>query len=331
MECAPPKAARKAKPPTHPAPSEAELTFYSDGGLVARTGAWGVHCPQAELEASSSFVPCPSSTFAEQQGLVNATRVAISHLKPHEPAESNQVLPVTSTVTFYTDSNSTVSSFKRWPSRNSISTDQYEILENISELQQLGIHTRIVWIPGHAGIPGNEVADELCTEAILYSDPTHIPIPPEMFKFTYPDPITNYKGAYSMWPLDRSTRKKLFRFPRHIATCITRLASNHHSLQGHHLRLAQKSAPDLPPEEDHLCRFCHASAETVKHLMRDCTHPHTRLAQTSLPGVLTLLPNRSGALSHLGSDFELNLKLSISCPAEWRDLFMFFAMLNIQL
>ena len=51
-----------------------------------------------------------------------------------------------------------------WKSSNYIDTIS-DIKENIGTLMRYGIRTTLSWIPGHANIAGNEIADQLAKEA----------------------------------------------------------------------------------------------------------------------------------------------------------------------
>jgi ribonuclease HI len=51
-----------------------------------------------------------------------------------------------------------------WKSSNYIDTIS-DIKENLGTLMRYGIRTTLSWIPGHANIAGNEIADQLAKEA----------------------------------------------------------------------------------------------------------------------------------------------------------------------
>lgn len=126
------------------------LAIYTDGSVCesSKTSTCAFYVPQ-HGEKKAWFLQKPTISFvAELYGI----RQALYYLNEQE-------IP---SVTIYTDSKSAVqaiSNFK-WEASPAVP----EIINQIINLNSSGTQVTLMWIPSHAGIPGNEIADQLATE-----------------------------------------------------------------------------------------------------------------------------------------------------------------------
>lgn len=157
--------------------------------------------------------------------------------------------------------------------------DSALVLECIEMLQQLAVNRsiKLIWLPGHSGIYGNEVADKLADRAS--SRPT-----------VGPEPITaiDYKMVRAandewldnqiaqMWhsvqgcahakcfinSADISLTKQINNMPKQDIRIVTGLITGHCKLNQHLVRLRLRDDPD--------CDLCGTAIETAKHIICDC-------------------------------------------------------------
>ncbi|CUA67582.1 putative RNA-directed DNA polymerase from transposon BS [Rhizoctonia solani] len=149
-----------------------------------------------------------------------------------------------------------------------------------------GTDVRLTWCPGHAGVPGNEVADDLAARtASGYTHPPHL-IPrflanyrpatnPSTRKLTMKS--ENRKLAEAHWAATEAGAKFESRFPgispRHFlshsralsrsqATLLFRLTTGHVQLRQHLHRLRLVDSPG--------CDHCSREHESVSHFLLRC-------------------------------------------------------------
>ncbi|XP_055691082.1 uncharacterized protein LOC129794310 [Lutzomyia longipalpis] len=126
--------------------------FYTDGSKQADGTGFGMYRVSPELKIAKKLRKEASIFSAEASAILFALRF--------DPADvSHRVI--------FTDSLSVCSAVLGFDSRASL-------VVNIRDLLIKNPQFRIVWIPGHCGIPGNEVADELANSSInryLLDDP----------------------------------------------------------------------------------------------------------------------------------------------------------------
>ena len=216
---------------------------------------------------------------------------------------------------------------------STLTEDQYLILENITELRELGIRVCVGYVSGHSYIEGNNIADEICSEQLKYSLPPSIEdISSSFFRQKARKKVSNstakpdYQGFYSSISLSPSSKKQLWRSNRKIAVTTLRIMSNHINLNSHFLRLRRARLPLSPTIEDSSCRFCKEAEETIEHLIQECNDNTVSVARTKLPQALRQQQ------AHVQSDtFQQQLTIAISDPTTWSPLAHFFQELSVNL
>ena len=107
-----------------------------------------------------------SSTRAELTAIQQALQ-SLSRLPEHETTQLHEIR-------ICTDSRAALQLLQRGPSARvpEMAGDVWHMLERLSEQ---GCHATLQWVPGHAGIPGNEAADRIANIAATM-DQSSVPI-----------------------------------------------------------------------------------------------------------------------------------------------------------
>jgi ribonuclease HI len=304
---------------------------FCDGGFVRnlRKGSTGFLCYEAGDASSSSirsgnaaYEPIFSSYSSELYALRDLLRCICDNFLPN---------PRTS-ITIYSDSRSLISSIRCWtrPSSHCISPLKAEILALITSTQASQI--TLQWIPGHVGIPGNEIADSLASKALNSLPPQHVDLDLEYVNhlarsflkessvFTYTPPRPGNIGINA--PLYSLNAPKLLRrllhVPHDLQRLISRLLLNHYGLKGCYFRHALRKKGPFDPEA-YLCRFCERDIETSYHVVDQCHSADVTVHRAALLAKLPDSPGFSLLLHCLGS------------PRAWYLLKIFFTNLHLQL
>ena len=165
---APAEARRKAAEDTLRQLPPADIEVYTDGSAAAGTenGGAGVVIWEGPREAKKIQTPAGKYTSSYQAELY-ALNTALNHLESSDPGYVGS-----KTIRVCTDSQSALMRLAEGHA------NQTEPLpdEIWTRLKRIGRRHRVdlQWIPGHAGIPGNEIADEVAKQAAALNH-THQP------------------------------------------------------------------------------------------------------------------------------------------------------------
>ena len=149
----------------------------------------------------------------------------------------------------------------------------YEILHTCHSLFLDGININFVWIPGHAGIKGNEEADQLAKNALYFKN-IDINLP-----LSITEAMSNINSYFrTLWQIEWENSEKgrhyynlqpsvlssniFTSFPRQVHVILFRLLSGHIPLNFHLHRFGL--------HETGLCNHCLFAEETIDHFLFQC-------------------------------------------------------------
>ena len=235
-------------------PPPSDIQVWTDGSVPSLFGPGGagvyVTCSKCNTSNFLSFSTSPiassftAETFALKQGLDWCT----SHLTA---CKFQSVL-------FLTDSHSALSILSSAPSYllpESLWNVWY-LASSLCNNTNLSFH----WVPGHAGLPGNEKAD-LLAKASLPTDAIPCPLPPVVAKVRYSQ-YHNWRRHISCSYLNFQVLSEEL-LSRPIRFELSRLRCHGHSLLSSYLyRISRK--------ENSACSACGHPLQNLNHLLLDC-------------------------------------------------------------
>lgn len=262
---------------------EADLKVWTDGSVESaiKNGGAGI------ILETPSFVEHHHLPTGEICSSYRAELIALE--KALDLIQSNQHLQQHRNIRVCTDSQSALITIKRGPSKQSETTaiNIWTRLQQLSESHQVVLQ----WIPGHANIRGNELADREANKG-RYRPQMELPIDQqtvkaaikrfakEKFENTYlRDPHTHHH---------RQSHKHFRREPLERSEEITlnQLRVGHCPITRAYLARIGKS--DCPT-----CPHCKAAPETVTHLLLECPiHSAARLDHLGPNPTLQVLSSR---------------------------------------
>jgi len=128
--------------------TENALSWYTDGSRNHLSGA-GYYCSQPQHNESIPLGKYASVFQAEVTGILNSCLEIIKRNRFKTP------------IFICTDSQAAIKSLTKNKITSALILECRDALEMISRQNQ----TSLVWVPGHSGIEGNEIADELAKTA----------------------------------------------------------------------------------------------------------------------------------------------------------------------
>ena len=257
-----------------------EYVYWTDGSVVDGTGRGGggifIWDPGGPQHQHSWSVPAGrlcSSFRAEMTALKAALTHATSHDHPH--------------LRVCTDSLSAIQGLQEGPSRQSAKLGQ-QIWTLLSELSSKGRSVRLVWVPGHAGLTGNERADRTANEGVhLPQDATPLDFQTAKAAIKRSCITTARAFIYSTVPPDHFHRRATDGKPSSLPPHTSRKLSNavHQLRANNSYRLPHTLHRWRRPGATGRCQFCGAIDADANHLLLFCPQ---WTAQRTLAGITNL-------------------------------------------
>ena len=243
------------------------IDIYTDGSKAGNLVGCGIVCQNIIL---SYHLPSLFSVFSAE---FLAIEIALKFIS----SQSHKHFII------YSDSKSALDSLES----GSCSPTFISVLNLYNELVKKGYNILFCWIPGHAGIKGNEQADIAAKQA---SNPLNCTIPYSDLKNTIRNLI---KDKWQInWNLQANNKLKQIKptitpWPsipcRKTDVLLTRLRIGHSRITHRHLLLG---------EAEPTCPHCFFSQLTIHHILTDCCglrHLYRQYFKTSFPQLTNLI------------------------------------------
>ena len=259
--------------------------FYTDGSKKHERTSFSV---RHDYGLSSNRIRDHASIFtAEAEGIKRALRFILAI-----PRYRGKFV-------IFSDSKSVLESLDSYNSKNVIVKECLDLIYKIIRLKKT---VALCWVPGHAGIRGNELADLGAKRALRRVVAPQFQIP---YQDLYPVVRAFVKQHWQRrWDMSHATRPiKLHSIqpiisPLNISSLSRKEETVYHRLRIGHTRLTQKYLFEqrgrikIPP----LCHFCDDPEEdlTVEHILIDCTEfRYVRRRYYRAPDLYHLFENTS--------------------------------------
>lgn len=182
-------------------------------------------------------------------------------------------------IAIFTDSQAAIKALSNFSVSSKVVLSGREALQRLGSVNKVTIY----WVPGHAGIPGNETADELARGASatpLVGPEPYCGIPlcsarRHIREWEHSVTIAHWDNTPGLRQAklfiaghSRNRTHELLRLRRNRVRTICGLLTGHFTLRGHLHRMGIVSDPS--------CRFCESEDETSQHILCDCDALHLR-------------------------------------------------------
>ncbi|CAL1682463.1 unnamed protein product [Lasius platythorax] len=229
-------------------------------------------------------------------------------------------------VTIFSDSKSVLSAIKNFPSGSRTLSVIYKIKDKLKNMKESGFEVKMIWIPSHCNIIGNELADARAKAATHQGDEWDGEIPLGDIKSGMKNSLFNKfyewceitgkeRGTFYFNNYFNKNRKIWFRdvdIPRKAVVSLCRLRCGHTSLRDSLARFNIVSSP--------VCQSCETN-ESANHVFWQCPRfdrqrknliKEITLSRGFLPHPIeSLLVNINREISRCLSDFIVNIDICI--------------------
>lgn len=239
---------------------EPSVTWFTDGSLINGNAGAGLHC-----ERMNQQVSIPMGTHVTVfQAEMYAIKVATESCKGMKGEK----------IAICTDSQAAIAALSNHNVTSSLVKESKTAINMLAYENALSV----VWVPGHSGIEGNELADELArkgSEMALNGPEPFLPIPMCITKREFAQQLS--KNCTQVWEnvggLSHSKAclkghcgkftKKLLSMKRNDVRLVCAMLTGHGPFRQHLATIGVQI-------EGVLCRFCEEEMETGWHVLVVC-------------------------------------------------------------